>query len=161
MKKVLCLVTVLCMLACAICGALAETTDKDIILQFEGKDVAVRPIAYTVNDAGEHVLILYIQGLNDFVRSQRYSVTAPIYACIVDTESNKPLSPSRIIWNYDITDTCYFFYNDVTMPETLSLVPLDNVDNTDTWGLLTLAELPSEVPEGYMLKAEDWNNTGD
>lgn len=160
MKKALCVATLLCLLVCAVGGALAETAPKDTVLQFQGKDVAVRPIAYTTNDVGEHVLILYIQGLDDFVRSQRYSVTAPIYACIVD-EDSKPLNPNRIVWNYEITDTCFFFYSNETMPETLSLVPLDKVDDPSTWGKLTLAELPSEVPEGYMLEAKDWNNTGD
>lgn len=159
MKRTLCMLTLLCVLACAAGGALAENADTDIILQFAGKDVAVRPIAYTANDVGEHVLILYIQGLDEFVTSQRYNVMAPIYACIVD-EDNKPLSPNRIQWKKDITDTCYFFYSTDPMPETIALVPLDTVDDTDTWHVLTLAELPAEVPEGYMLEADDWNNTG-
>lgn len=103
------------------------------------------------------MLILYIQGQDDFVRSQRYSVSAPIYACIV-SEENKPMMPGRIVWDFSVTDSCYFFYSSDPMPETLALVPLDTAEDAGTWYILNLADIPTEVPEAYMLDADKWNN---
>jgi hypothetical protein len=139
-------------------GARAEATSDEISLVFEGRTIGCRPIALARNDVGEFVLILHIEGLNDFVMSQQYSVSAPIYPCILDDEG-KPQQPNGTSWYRDITDCCYYFYKEEVMPETLSLVPLDSVDNATTWRTLTLADIPSEVPEAYMLPPEAWNHT--
>lgn len=141
-------------------NANAETAPEEISLVFEGKSISCRPIAFTHNDVGAFILIMHMEGLSDFVMSQRYNVMAPIYACILN-DQGKPLYPNRIILNKDIKDCAYFFYEVEQMPETLSLVPLDSVDDTTAWHTLTLAYIPSEVPNAYVLPPDDWNGIDD
>lgn len=158
MKKILSAAMILTILMLQFTIALGETKTDEINLMFQGKAIACRPIAFTQNDVGEYILILYEEGLDEFVLSQKYSVTAPVYACILD-EQGKPLTPNQIIWHKGITDCCYFFYQEEKMPESLSLIPLDNVEDTTTWHQLTLADIPSVVPDTYMLPSADWNST--
>jgi hypothetical protein len=156
MKKLLSVILVLSMSVFLAGGAYAENSPESITLTFQGEAIACHPIALTQNDAGTFILILYEKGLNDFALSQRYSVPAPIFACILD-ENGKPLSPNQTFWDRDIVDCCYFFYKVDKMPETLSLIPLDAVDDTAKWQTLAVADIPSQVPEGYMLDPEQWN----
>jgi hypothetical protein len=158
MKKLLSIAILLAVLFLQTFCAQAETKTESFSLVFEGDAIACRPIAFTHNDVGEFVLIMHIEGLNDFVMSRRYNVMAPVYACIVD-DAGKPLVPNRIQWQRDIADCCYFFYKVEEMPETLSLVPVDSVSDTTKWQTLTLKGLPSEVPEAYILPSEAWNGT--
>lgn len=156
MKKLLTVLLVLSIALWMASGALAQAEPQDIKLTFQGAQMACRPIVFAKNDMGQYVLVLYEEGLDEFVTSQRYNVMAPVYACIL-SEQGAPMMPARISWSKDVKDCCFFFYGEEAMPGTLSLVPLDSVKDTSKWHTLTLAGLPSQAPETYTISAKDWN----